>query len=269
MATPDPLEDIAFLARSAHRVQVLQTLADGPMTRPALHEETGISQPTLGRILEPFQNRNWVERRGQEYAVTPWGELLVDEFDGLLDTVETIQRVGHVVKLLPTDQMTFDIRRFGYATVTTPQTGDVLRHVRRAEERLSGADHVRIVADTIVPQSLEDQRDRVVNASGNYPLIESVITKDALEQALAEPQLVNFIRDLLGSGQAPVYCYDGTILMMGASADDIAILAPTDEQGMPGAIIETEDEVIRAWVDEQFDAYKDKSMELTVDDLPL
>jgi predicted transcriptional regulator len=239
------------------------------MTRPTLHEETGISQPTLGRILEPFRDRNWVERRGQEYALTAWGELLVDEFDGLLDTVETIRHLGNVIQLLPVGEMDFDVRRFGSATITTPQTGDVLRHVRRAEERLSGADHVRIAADTIAPHSLEDQRDRVVNASGDDLLIESVITGDAIEQALADRQLVDFIRDLLESGQAPVYRYDGTIPMMFATADDIAILAPTDEQGMPGALIETEDEVIRAWVDEQFDAYKDRSTELKVDDLPL
>ncbi|WP_458208110.1 helix-turn-helix transcriptional regulator [Haladaptatus sp. NG-SE-30] len=268
MATPDPLEDVAFLARSAHRVQVLRTLAEDPTTRPALHEMTDISQPTLGRILEPFQNRNWVERRGQEYALTPWGELLVDEFGELLDTVETIQHLSIVSQVLPVDQIDFDIRRFGSATITTSQAGDVLRHVRRAEELLSGADHVCIAADTIAPHSLEEQRDRMVNASGDGPLIESVITGDAIEQALAEPQLVGFIRDLLGSGQAPVYRYDGTIPMMIATADDIAILAPTDEQGMPGALIETGDEVIRAWVDDQFDAYKEKSTELTADDLP-
>ena len=268
MATPDPLADVAFLARSGHRVQVLQTLAEGPLTRPALHEETGISQPTLGRILEPFRERNWVERRGQEYALTPWGELLVDEFDELLNTVETIQHLGNVIQLLPVDQMDFDVRRFGSATITTPQTGDVLRHVRRAEELLSGAEHVRIAADTIAPHSLEEQRDRVVNASEDDLVIESVITGDAIEQALADRQLVGFIRDLLESGQAPVYRYDGTIPMTFATADEIAILAPTDEQGMPGALIETEDEVIRAWVDEQFDLYKERSTELTVDDLP-
>lgn len=238
------------------------------MTRPALHEETGISQPTLGRILEPFRDRNWVERRGQEYALTPWGELVVDEFDGLLDTVETIQHLDNVIQLLPTDEMDFDVRRFGSATITTPQTGDVLRHVRRAEELLSGADHVRIAADTIAPNSLEEQRDRVVNASEDDLVIESVITGDAIEQAFADRRLVGFIRDLLESGQAPVYRYDGTIPMTFATADEIAILAPTDEQGMPRALIETEDEVIRAWVDEQFDLYKERSTELTVDDLP-
>jgi predicted transcriptional regulator len=268
MPSPTSLDDVAFLARSPHRVEVLQTLADGPMTRRDLHEETGISQPTLGRILEPFRERNWMERDGQEYALTAWGELLVDEFEGLLDTVETIQQLGDLIQLLPIDQMDFDIRRFGSATITTPQTGDVLRHVRRAEELLSEADRVRIAAGTIAPHSLEDQRDRVVNASGDAPLIESVITGDAIEQALAEPQLVGFIRDLLESGQAPVYRYDGAIPMMFATVDDSALLAPTDEQGMPGALIETEDEAIRAWVDEQFDKYKERSTELTVDDLP-
>lgn len=268
MANSDPLADVAFLARSGHRVQVLQTLADGPMTRPALHDETGISQPTLGRILEPFRDRNWVERRGQEYALTPWGELLVDEFHGLLDTVGAIHHLGSVSQFLPIDQLDFDVRRLGSASITTPQTGDVLRHVRRAEERLRGANHVRLVADTIAPHSLEEQRDRVVDASGDELLIESVITGDAIDQALSDQQLAGFIRDLLQSGQAPVFRYDGTIPMIFAIADDIAILAPTDEQGMPGALIETEDVVVRAWVESKFDEYRDQSTVLTVEDLP-
>lgn len=268
MPPPTPLDDVEFLARSAHRVEVLRTLRSGPWTRPDLHDETGVSQPTLGRVLGSLEDRHWVERRGREYALTPLGEVLAAEFDDLLGTVETIQRLGGVIGLLPTDEMAFDVRRFASATITTPEPGDVLRHVRRAEEVLRDARDLRILADTIAPSSLEEGHDRVMDFPEGDLVFESIITGDAIDQTLAEPDLVGLIRDLVASGRAPIYRYDGTIPLTVVVADDTAVLFPTDEQGLPAALIETDDEAVRAWVAEQIDRFRDRAIRLTLEDLP-
>lgn len=263
-----PLDDVEFLARSAHRVHVLQTLRTGPRTRPDLHDETGISQPTLGRVLGPLEDRNWVERRGHEYALTPLGEVLAEEFADLLDTVETIRRLGDVVRLLPMELMDFDVRRFASASFTVPEPGDLLRHVRRAEEILRDAGDLRILANTIAPGSLEEGHDRVMDYLEGDLVFESVITGDALDQTLADPDLVPMIRDLLESGRAPIYRYEGSIPLTLVVADGTAVLFPTDEYGVPGVLIETEDEAIRAWVDAQIDRYRDEATLLALEDLP-
>lgn len=268
MPSPDPLDDVAFLARSPHRVKVLETLDAGARSRPDIHEATGIPQPTLGRILGGFADRNWIERDGREYALTPLGRLVFGAFEGLLDTVETVQRLDDVVGLLPNEQLDFDVQRLGAATITTPETGDVLGHVRRAEELIAAAEHLRILTNTMMPAALETLRDRVVNTGESELLVESVITGDAIEQALANPSLVDLIRDLLESGQSPVYQYDGSVPMTLAIADGTAVLAPEDEQGIPGALVETDDEAVRTWIEAQFDSYREQSTELTVDDLP-
>ena len=268
MAPPDPLSDVAFLARSPHRVQVLQTLGDGPRRRPDLHDETGIPQPTLGRILGDFEDRNWVQRDAREYALTAVGELVAEEFDELLETVETVQRLGDVARLLPTDELGFGAERLRSATITRPASGDALRHVRRAEERIAGARELRILTDTMIPGALETLRDQVVATPESDLLVESVITGDAIEQALTHPALADWIRDLLGSERTPVYRYDGTSPMTVALADGTAMLGPTDEQGVPAVLIESDDEVVRAWVGAQLDAYREQSTALTLDDLP-
>lgn len=70
---PDPpLADIAFLVRSNHRVRVLEELATDERTRRGLHEKPGISQPTLGRVLDGFQEREWVDENGRAYTLTPF-----------------------------------------------------------------------------------------------------------------------------------------------------------------------------------------------------
>ena len=49
------LDDIAFLARSVNRVEVLETLSSGPHNRAELQEATDISRPTVGRIVNNFR----------------------------------------------------------------------------------------------------------------------------------------------------------------------------------------------------------------------
>lgn len=268
MAPATPLDDVSFLARSPHRVEVLTRLSERDWTRPDLHDATGISQPTLGRVLGAFQDRNWVERNGQSYELTPSGELVAAEFTDLLETVETVQRLDDVAGLFPTAELGFDIERLASATITTPTTGDVFRHVQRFQTRILEADHVRIATDTMAPDPLENLRDRVVAHEEGDLLVESILTGTALDQAVSVPAMVDMIRALLESEHAPVYRYDGTMPMGIGVADGVAMLAPTDDDGIPGALVETDDEVVRAWVTERLDDYREQSTRLTVDDLP-
>ena len=268
MPTSDPLDDVAFLSRSAHRVGVLEILADGPMTRRDLHDETEISQPTLGRILEPFRERNWVERRGQEYALTAWGHLLADDFGDLLETVESIQRLSDVVQQLPTDEMDFDIREFRDATVTKPTTGDVFRHVRRVEELLYNADHVRNVTPTIAPGKAEEYEQQVARFLDGTQRAEAIIPAEALDTAEVAAHLAATVRGPIESDRAAVYLYDGVISTLLAVADGTAMLVPVDEQDIPIALVETENPTIRSWVEANIDGYREQSTALMVEDLP-
>lgn len=268
MTEPTPLDTVEFVARSPHRVEVLRRLHEGSWSRPDLHEETGISQPTLGRVLGSLEEQHWVARRGREYGLTALGELLIEEFDDLLDTVEIIQKLGDVVPLLPTDEMDFDLRRLGSATILTPQTGDVLRHVRRVQALFDGADRLILLADTIAPDSLENLHNRLVTSADQDALVESILTTAALEMAYSSPEQVEWIRDLLESGRSPVYRYDGPIPLLLALADGTAVMVTTDDHGVPAAVIESTDEVVLDWVESELDAYRQAATELTVDDLP-
>lgn len=89
-STRTALDDVRFLARSAHRVTVLSLLADEEMTRPSIRDVTGISQATLGRVLDGFLERNCATKTGQLYRLSPSGKVLAEKFTGLLVTVESM-----------------------------------------------------------------------------------------------------------------------------------------------------------------------------------
>jgi predicted transcriptional regulator len=269
MSTPDPLEDVAFLARSAHRVAVLETLADGSMTRPELHEVTSIPQPTLGRILDPFQKRNWIERRGREYALTAWGELLVTDFRELIETVETIQQLSDVVQQLPTDEMGFDIREFADATVWIPERGDAFGHLRRLEELFFGADRARLLSPTVAMGAPDDYQELHQEFLDSDKRAESIVSVEALTQVQTDETYAEMFRPAFETGRVRMFVYNGPIPYLLAMTDDTTLLAPIDEHGIPVALVETENQTVRLWVKEKLDDYQERSTEVTLDDGPM
>lgn len=267
MSDTTPLDDIAFLARSDHRVTVLRTLASGARTRPDLHQETEIPQPTLGRILDDFVDRHWVEHRRPEYALTASGTLVVDQFEDLLETVATVQQLGAVIQQLPTEEMDIDIREFADAAVTTPRDGDALRHVRRLEELLYSADHVRNLVTSVGPGSSDDNENRMEEFFEGDQQVEAIIPVSVL-QVVADEEMTHYFEDAIELPRLDLYLYEGTPPYMLALVDGTAVLVPTDEQGTPTAIIETDNETILSWVDAELNEYRAQSTKVTADDLP-
>jgi predicted transcriptional regulator len=270
MTVSTPLDDVEFLARSAHRVKVLRTLGSGAWNRPDLHHETDIPQPTLGRILGSFEDRNWIERQSPEYALTSLGELIVEAFEDLLETVETVQLLGDVVVQLPTDEMDFDLREFADATIHMPEPGDTLSHVRRMEAVWFEADQTRLLGSTLGPASFEDRKAHAREFFDDKAQIqvETIVSAAMLEKGMSDPELRRMTREHWDSDRMRSYLYDGPIPLILAIADGVTMLAPTDENGIPTAVIETENETIRSWAESQLDEYRERSIELTVDDIP-
>lgn len=259
-----PLDEVEFLARSAYRVEILNALAERVHTRQDLHEETGISQPTLGRILGSFQDHGWVEKAGQEYALTPFGELLAEEFSGLLDTVETMQRFRDIAPFLPLDELRFDLREFGDAAITVPRTEDALAHIRRGEDVIVDADDMRLFSPTADPTLFRDLYDRLQDREQFH---EAIIGASALDTVLENPDLAALIRSALQSDEMTVYRYEGPFETPIGIADGRAFIMPFDDHGVPCAFIEADNDAIRSWVVERLDECREQSSQLTVESL--
>lgn len=269
--TAAPLDDVAFLARSDHRVAVLDTLADGPRTRRDLHEGTGISQPTLGRILGDFEGLGWADREGRTYRQTALGALVDEEFGDLLVAVETVQRVGDVLAALPAEELAgLDLRAFADATVHRPEPGDRLSHIRRMETVWFEADRTRLLGSTLGPASMDERKTharRLVDGEATMT-VETIVSAPMATQGMSDPELWEMVLEHWDPERMRAYLYDGPIPLILCLADGVAMLAPTDDHGIPTVVVESEDERVRAWVESRLDAYRAASTEFTPYDLP-
>ncbi len=138
------LEEIEFLALSPNRVEVLRLLAAEPRTRRELAAATDASQATIGRILQDFEERSWIERTNGEYVATPTGTLVADGFTDLLDIFEVESKLRDVVEYLPADALDFDLRHLADATITTPSQTRPNAPVQRVLDLLRDAEEVRV-----------------------------------------------------------------------------------------------------------------------------
>ena len=218
-------------------------------------------------MLGSLQDHDWVEQNGQEYALTAFGEIIAAEFTTLLETVETVQQLAHVARSLPTDQMDFDIRQFDDATITTAAPGDPYRHVRRVEELVYDADHLRLLSNTIAPGSMEEWLAEYDDFIEGDRVVESVISADTLDQVSVDAGMVDMFDDFVDMERAQIYRYEGSIPQMVGVADGIAFIVPTDDQGLPIAVVETTDETVLAWAEETIDGYLAQSTKLTSENL--
>lgn len=107
----ETVEYMAFLARSEHRLHVLDLLANGTRSREELRERSEATRVTLSRILGDLEDRGLVRRRDTDrrYEVTAFGEVVHQDFARLLGTVSVGQRFPDLVSRLPTDWFDFDI----------------------------------------------------------------------------------------------------------------------------------------------------------------
>lgn len=257
-------EEIAFLARSENRVAVFMALSSDPLTRDEIQSYTDVARVTLGRILSDFEDRNWIEKTGRQYTQTPTGEMVSGMFEELLETVDTAEKLDGVVQWLPTEQMPFPLQHLGSADITLPDAPDPAAPTRRAGQRLVDTSHVRIIMAVIVAEVVEACWEATVKGSQQF---EAVFTQEVLETVTGDPVMSEQVQEMLESQQVTVYCANEDFPYIMGLLDDIVAFGVTDEENLPRAYFETQNQTVRAWVEETYEQYRETATKVEIGSL--
>jgi predicted transcriptional regulator len=249
----DALEDIAYLTRSGNRVAVLDSLATGPHTPSELTDVIDASRPTLGRILNEFEERGWTERTDDGYVATPTGEHVVTEFSPFAGAMTAIRRLGDAVSWLPSDELTIGLHHFRDAVVRRPDRYDPMDTVDVVTELLRKATEFRTLTHLVPPRPKQKALlDGVVTGRLDAKL---VVTDDLVGYLRDNPERDAWVREFVAEG-ARVYQYDDPIPCNLFVIDDLVLVGKSHpESGHPYAFIETENETVRTWARELIDEY--------------
>ncbi len=256
------LEDVAYLSRSANRVRILETLADGPHTRRELMDATGVSRTTLGRILNELAERGWTERNADgRYGATRTGEHVAASFLPLIDAMATVRSLGEAASWLPASVHDVGIDAFRAATVHRPNQNAPASFAGELVDRIGPAEEVRTLTYLAPPEHsvAELLHDRIRDAGVDS---EFVLAGGLADHIAENPERRDRWRESVEAGAA-VYDYDGHIACNLFVIDGTVLVVNTSpEDGPPGAFVESDDPRALEWAEDLVASYREEAERL-------
>lgn len=262
------LADIEFLARSPHRVGILDALADGACDRDELRSATGASKPTIGRILSDFEERTWSVRDGHDYRLTPLGEFVADRFERLREAMETERALRDVLPWLPSEMEGFSVGLFSGAIVSYPGPGYPYEPVERITELIEGTDAMRGFGTTVVKTSNLEAACRAILDGMEFEYIfapsvlETVVAWDpeTVARAAARDNCTVLVHDSLP---------DSETCGLGIYEDRVGICCHDVETGVLRAGVDTGSPAAHDWAESVYERYRAEAEVLAPTDLPM
>ena len=192
----EALADVAYLSRSANRVEILQTLTRGSHTRRDLTKLTGASRTTLDRIVNELEERGWARRTDDgDYTATPAGDHLMAQLLPFVESVEAIRRLDETVAWLPSEDLSIGLHHFSDASVLRPDHGDPMETADYLATLIRDTAEFRALTQFTPPLPLaEAMRERIV---AEQLTAEYVLTDELIEYLREQPERRERWRDLL------------------------------------------------------------------------
>ncbi|MFC5369062.1 helix-turn-helix transcriptional regulator [Salinirubrum litoreum] len=248
-----PIDDIAYLARSDHRVSTLVALTVRPRTRSELRGTVGVSPSTMRRTLREFEERDWIRRPDHEYEATQLGAYIASGMTALKERVELEQRLRDVWQWLPGEESGFTVEMCPDAVVTVAEADNPYAPINRFLTLLDESDTLRFIGSSLV--LLEPCRDE---------FCEHVI--DGLQAEIIDPpRVAEYIRstypalssETLASGNLTVRLLeDLPPYGVGLFDDRIAVCGHDPDSVTVRVLLDTADEEAREWAESEYDFYR-------------
>lgn len=259
MTEGDVTRDLQFLTGSRHRAAILDELSDEPLRPTDLCDRVDATRTTIQRILAGFRERTWVEKRDGRYRATITGRRINDRYGALRTTVERAERFAPLATHLGEFDEPLPPAAFETGTITAASDQDPLAAVDRIVEWIEECegDHLRTTTP-IVTRSFNEAVAALLEAGAIS--VEMVIDHGVLERSAAEFEEAldrGRAHDLVSVGVAPDPLSDGVMVR-----DDCAGIVAYDETNNVRAVLESEDDAVVAWAQEQFEAIQSRSQPL-------
>ncbi|WP_276248682.1 winged helix-turn-helix domain-containing protein [Haladaptatus sp. YSMS36] len=254
------LDEIEFLARSENRVHVLALLSTESHTRRELEAETGASQATLGRILDGFSERGWVEKRDASYEATAIGSWVANRFRALQQAVSVGEELSEFAPWLPTQVEGFDVSWLEAASSITPTPTEPHAPMDRVEAALRAGQRVRVLSYAYNRHCLDANVTAVHDRDQRY---EGVYTDAAITSLCDVSARAQKFETLLENDRATVRVFDGEIPCSIDVIDETVHVIVRDDSGIVRAVVESTSQPLREWAIDLFERYRRDSTPLS------
>lgn len=248
-----PLDDIAYLVRSDHRIPTLVALKSRARSRSELWEMAGVSSSTIRRTLTEFEKRDWIRKDEYKYETTQLGEFVASAMVDLIDRADTEQQLRDVWQWLPDEDSGFTLEMCADATITIAEANNPYRPVNRFSSLLAETDHFRFVGlDVAMFEPCKDELAEQIQAGMqaefiNPPRVAKYIRNSCSElfsETLEAGDLTLHLHNNLPS--YGVGLFDERVVVTGYDPDAVTVRV----------LIDTDDPEARDWAESIYHTYR-------------
>ncbi len=257
MSPPEEIvEEISFLARAPSRVRILEFLSESaPSTERELRDQLSQSRSTISRGVDSLVEAGWVRERSDGVELTPTGALLIDEFLELAETMATAEELSPFLEWFPLSEFDLAVDDLRNGTVTAAVDGDPYAPAREHTIRLRTAERVRALLPSVGQNAISEVHRRILAGD----LEATLIVSPSVETRIRTTQLASQFQEMLSTGRLTVLVTESVPFFLGLVDDRTTQIGVEDDDGMPRALFETEDETVREWGDALFADYREAS----------
>lgn len=257
--TDSPIDDIAYLTRSEHRIPTLVALTERPRSRSELCELAGVSSSTMRRTLDEFEDRTWIRKDGYQYVATCLGQAIASGMEDLLNQVETERKLRNICHLLPDEVIEFTIEMSSETTVTVADHDAPFRPVSRFRSLLLETDQFQFLGVdlALLEPCREEFRRRILDGMQ----AEIINPPDAARYIISTyPELCT---DILESGNLNPLVHDDVPTYGISFFDDrIAVNDYDPDRAKAEVLIDTSTRIAHDWAESVYTTYKSEARPL-------
>lgn len=255
----DPIEHVAFVARSEHRLRVLEHLLEsGSTTRYEFRDRIDASRSTVTRSLSALEDRGWITKSGNAYELTAAGQIVTDRFLSLTDAIETTEELSAFLKWFPTAEFDFSLEDIADETVITSTKADPYAPARAHLNMFEDINSFRGMLPSVDVEVARKVRGQIAERDLD---IEMIVTEEIAE-TMAGNEYAEIIREMQEMGQFRVLvCESELPFYLGISNGRVQIGVENDE-GYPQALLETPTDAMETWARDVYEDYRNRSREL-------
>lgn len=260
----EPIEEIAFLARSEARVRLLELLLERRVaTRHECREHLDASRSTVSRTLDALDDRGWVEPAGRSYELTTAGAVVAESFLDLVDSVEATTVLAPFLRWFPLSEFDLDVAALRDAELTVATDGDPYAPAERQTELVRTVAELRCFLPSTELEGCRLVHERCL--SGELTM-ESVVSP-CVAETISGGEYVELFHEMTSAGAHEVFRAPEPLpFYLGLADDGLVHVGVEDDEGFPRALLVTEDPSVCEWGESVYEAYRARARELSAAD---
>jgi predicted transcriptional regulator len=196
------------------------------------------------------------------YVLTDLGKTVSDRTAEYISEIKNAQEYKEFLDTV--NETALSLSAISDAEITRASSTNPVAPLIRLAEVTADASEVSVLTNSVAPESFEVGRKRIRNDEQE---VEMVIDRRAIASIRGSEWFGEEVRKDLMTGNLKLWVYEDEVPHQIGIFDERICLGAEDEDRMPVAVLETDDDGVVGWAESVFESYREESVLLAASDI--